>query len=279
MMFKAFLLLVGGGILSTVAEARLTTPTGIQPNPDGPLLIMVHGVNPETGFFNPLAEALAAQLGYRILYFEYDGGKRLDESADLLVDDVDALRRSDPKGDLTVIAHSMGGLVARRAMTEGRAKTLADGRRTIRLLTIATPFGGYKSANPTRLKIVRILFRAFGVTEAQQDIASKSDFIQKPGKLGKGVTHAKIETYEEKETRIDPRGKRVKDTVVHCKQQVLPSVDDEVNDFETIFNGHMAVLNDGGQISYTPLVAIERWLEGKRLADVEYRCTEYKPVH
>lgn len=80
---------------------------------------------------------LALQLrlraaGFAVTVHDYDWRKNLDELASALATRL----RNDPAPGIFLIAHSMGGLVARRAM---QAPDLA---RVRRLVTLGTPHGG-----------------------------------------------------------------------------------------------------------------------------------------
>lgn len=80
---------------------------------------------------------LALQLrlraaGFAVTVHDYDWRKNLDELASALATRL----RNDPAPGIYLIAHSMGGLVARRAM---QAPDLA---RVRRLVTLGTPHGG-----------------------------------------------------------------------------------------------------------------------------------------
>jgi pimeloyl-ACP methyl ester carboxylesterase len=76
--------------------------------------------------------------------FHYPGGLRIERSARALLGALSAARRDHGAHDLLVVAHSMGGLVARRAIQ--RADAAAASGRVPRFVTISTPWGGHEAA-------------------------------------------------------------------------------------------------------------------------------------
>ncbi|MCF6263858.1 MAG: hypothetical protein L3J24_09770 [Xanthomonadales bacterium] len=87
---------------------------------DGKLLILVHG-----SCMNDLqwhrqdrdhGEALADELGYARLYLHYNSGLHISENGSKFADLLDELLSDTPENTkLTLLAHSMGGLVSRSA--------------------------------------------------------------------------------------------------------------------------------------------------------------------
>ncbi len=77
-------------------------------------------------------------------FYYYPSGGRLEKSAAALNDGIEALHGRYGFRRLHVVAHSMGGLVARRAV---EMNVIEDGHGYInRLVTISSPFGGHESA-------------------------------------------------------------------------------------------------------------------------------------
>lgn len=89
----------------------LAAEAGAGGAPGGPWLALVHGVKDAPASMEPLARHLAAR-GYRPLHFFYDDlGRYLDRTGDELAWALSAL-----SGALAIVAHSMGGVVARCAL-------------------------------------------------------------------------------------------------------------------------------------------------------------------
>jgi pimeloyl-ACP methyl ester carboxylesterase len=212
-------------------EARAERwPTGLIPgatlqNGDGdPVVVLVHGIEPERDLFYPISYELSVRR-LRPMLFQYDDARPLDESADRLVE---AIATLPAHGPVRVIAHSLGSLVARRAMTDGRALTLS-GTREVELVTVAGPFAGFKSANPTVNPFLGLFARLFGLKASFRDVAANSRFVRQPGKLGPNVRHLKIETLETKKG----------DITAHCNEQEHETVDLQAFAIDAIATGHV----------------------------------------
>jgi pimeloyl-ACP methyl ester carboxylesterase len=83
-----------------------------QVDPHRPMVVLVHGLDCNRSNWYPMAELLIGQ-GYQVAYFTYPSDEPLEESATLFTRDMRAVREVFPEVKLDVIAHSMGGLVAR----------------------------------------------------------------------------------------------------------------------------------------------------------------------
>lgn len=209
------------------------------PLPGEPLAVLVHGINPDHTQLEPLACEVAAR-GYRALAFRYDDDQPLDRSARQLGELLCPLLDRLLPDRVVIVAHSMGGLVARRALTRGHA--LAERPERLRLLTIATPFGGFPSANFSRLD--------FGLgPKSHHDLGTLSKFIREPGELGPNVWHYKVETDEKGRTRADRAGRRVDDDSVRLERQRQDDVDRAVASRWTWPRGHVGSIDDGGRVA------------------------------
>ena len=102
------------------------TATGFasaQTPPSGKILILVHGLCMNELQWTPSgqtghADALAAQLGYTALYVRYNTGLHIAQNGQALSDLLEQLVRQwpVPVEEITLLTHSMGGLVARSAL-------------------------------------------------------------------------------------------------------------------------------------------------------------------
>jgi hypothetical protein len=194
------------------------------------VIVLIHGINADRHVFDKLAPALY-ETGFWVVRFQYDYHQSLEKSADELGKQLDALVATYGISHLTVLAHSMGGLISRRSFTRHLQTLLID------LVTAATPFGGFDSANPARFKILRILGWPW-VKPCYAQLGSKSDFIKKPGDLGTNVIHLKIVTDEKDFEEQD-------DYVVSIKNQTNPVVDQspQISNIILIHSGHDMVLS------------------------------------
>ncbi len=112
-------------------------------DPGRPLVLLIHGLDCDRGVWGPMAKLLDDQ-GYQVGYFSYPNDEPISESAALLSRHMHALRQQFPNLRVDVIAHSMGGLVA-RMYVEGN--TYAGG--VDRLILLAppnegSPWAGYR---------------------------------------------------------------------------------------------------------------------------------------
>ena len=81
---------------------------------------------------------------YQPWFYVYPTGARLERAANVLNEGIKGLHAMHRFRRLHVVAHSMGGLVARRAVMKN---VLEDGNGYInRLVTISSPFGGHEAA-------------------------------------------------------------------------------------------------------------------------------------
>ena len=162
------LLGAGGGIASPERDAVLAALNGVlgdhleaTANPlaitmalrhDGQarsrVLLMVHGL-----CMNPLqwrrhghdhGATLAAEGGFTPLYLHYNSGLHISTNGQLLADRLGTLARTwpVPLDELVILAHSMGGLVARSAVQQARARGDTWPQRLTKLVFLGTPHHG-----------------------------------------------------------------------------------------------------------------------------------------
>ena len=116
--------------------------------PSGRVAILVHGL-----CFNDLqwkrkghdhGAALAHDLGYSPLYLHYNSGLHVSTNGRAFADKLDALVRQWPVPieELTIIGHSMGGLVARSACYYGTLAAQGWRPRLRNLVFLGTPHHG-----------------------------------------------------------------------------------------------------------------------------------------
>jgi hypothetical protein len=154
-----------------------------------PVAVLVHGCNGSAGNFRALAQ-LYAFHGQQAACFTYDGRERLGVSAGKLVAAVDTLAGHISGRRVSVIGHSMGGLVAREAMEADRRSQWRQGEADITLLTVSAPIAGIAVAGPCGNRALHWL--SFGFVpglcwyisgDNWFEITPASDFIRKPGPL------------------------------------------------------------------------------------------------
>jgi len=82
-----------------------------------PLVVLLHGLDCGGGYEMPMGEMLRED-GFQVAYFTYPNDQPIEESAALLGRRLAAVRETFPGMQVDIVAHSMGGLVA-RAYVEG----------------------------------------------------------------------------------------------------------------------------------------------------------------
>lgn len=170
-------------------------------DPSRPVTLLVHGCKASSARYQTLAQVYRAQ-GEQALCFTYDYRDSLEQSSRELLEATSHLRQRLGDQQVTIIGHSQGGLVSRRALIEERD----DGARLrgsgpIRLATVSAPFNGIRSSAPCGQLAMHII--TLGITAAVcqgiawREIHPRSDFIRHPGVLGNStIEHLQIVTDE-----------------------------------------------------------------------------------
>lgn len=168
-----------------------------------PVTVIVHGCFSSAGQFRSLANVFAFH-GQQTVCFNYNDRDSLTESSAQLISAIEMLSEVLRQPEITVIGHSQGGLVARRAFIEERADRLDSANANFRLTTISAPFGGIQSAAHCGSKALAWL--SLGLTKPvcrmitgskYHEIPPNSEFIKRPGLMLPAVrTHLRIVTDE-----------------------------------------------------------------------------------
>lgn len=87
--------------------------------PDKPMVVLVHGLDCNRSNWCSMAELLSNH-GWQVAYFSYPSDEPIGDSAQIMARHMKMLRDTYPNMPVDIIAHSMGGLVA-RAYLEGDA--------------------------------------------------------------------------------------------------------------------------------------------------------------
>jgi triacylglycerol esterase/lipase EstA (alpha/beta hydrolase family) len=116
--------------------ARARAGTRIYPDSPHPPVLLLHGYGCNSGYWAHLTPLLdAARISHATVDLEPVAAS-IDDYVPLVERAVEALRAAAGAGQVAIVAHSMGGLVARAWMrTHGRA-------RVARLITLGTPHHG-----------------------------------------------------------------------------------------------------------------------------------------
>ena len=214
--------------------------------------VIVHGCFSSAGRFRSLADVFEFH-GQQTVCFSYDDRDRLTSSAAKLKSAIEALSTVLEKPRITLIGHSQGGLLARRALIEEPSAPLQLSNAEIDLATISSPFGGIEAASHCGSKTAAWL--SLGIVKLvcqmvtglkYKDIPATSEFIQQPGKLDSSVSrHLKIVTDETNSCRVyDEQGKCVEDDFVFSvTEQSQPAVDQQLGVIpQSVKAGHVEIV-------------------------------------
>jgi len=205
----------------------------------------------------PLARELEAQ-GQQTLCFSYDDRQTLERSARRLVTALETLKPHLVSRYITVLGHSQGGLIARRALVRDRPRALRDdGTFRYELVTVSSPFHGIESAAPCGSILLHVvtLGATVGVCHLVAggkwaQIYPRSSFMRHPGALIPSVErHLKIVTDERDSCRArDGAGRCLhSDYVFSLGEQYTRVVDDDVRAHSTeIKAGHAEIVGETG---------------------------------
>ncbi len=230
----------------------------IELNTSEPVTVLVHGCYGSAGRYRSLSQVFAFH-GQQSLCFSYNYRDSLEKSSAELMAALETLGEvMDEEATIRVMGHSQGGLVARRAVVEGRPDGRSLDRSPQDLVTIATPFAGIPAASTCGSRITHVL--SLGITvgicrfisgDKWWEITAASDFIQKPGAPLPGVErHLKVVTDERDTCRVkNERGRCIsRDGVFGVQEQYHPPVDefDVVRNVE-VSAGHVEIVGDENQ--------------------------------
>jgi hypothetical protein len=172
-------------------------------NSQEPVIVLVHGCLGSAGRFRALAEVFAFS-GQQAICFSYNDRDSLMVSSAQLVSSLDALRSQMQGRNITLIGHSQGGLIARKAMVSDRSPSLQTLDADLTLVTVSAPFAGINAASHCGSTLAKIL--SLGLTvpickivsgDKWDEITASSEFILQPGVLLEQVgKHLKINTDE-----------------------------------------------------------------------------------
>lgn len=205
------------------------SPGEVLLDPDRPVILLVHGCYASGGRFRALARVFEAH-GQQVLCFNYDDRARIDAAADRFVAALRRLQARLPAGRITVLAHSQGGLVARRAFVRERTDPIRGDGFTYRLLTVSSPFRGIDASadcgkawlHGVSLGLTVVV--CYGISgDKWNEIHPRADLVKHPGTLVDAVEeHVRLAT--------DERGtcRRTRDNGTCAEDDYVFSVDEQV---------------------------------------------------
>ncbi len=256
-------------------------------NSSYPVTVLVHGCNGSAGRFRSLAQ-LYAFHGQQAVCFSYNDRDSLVDISGQLITALDSLASHIRNRNLMVIGHSMGGLVARKAMERDRRGEWQNDNVNIKLATISAPFAGIEIASHCGIKFLHWLSLGtvpgicWAITgDNWYEITSASNFILYPEPLLKSVQrYLKVVTDERDTCRSKSKnGSCIEsDHVFSLAEQYHPVIDNykqlinvevEAGHVEIVGYKHVAprkllsILQQQGMLAPTPperRVALERLL-------------------
>lgn len=104
-------------------------------------VVLVHGLDEPGDLWDELAPALALE-GHRVLRFNYANDQSPVASADALANTLRSKLDARGVDEISIVAHSMGGLIARDVLTRHMTAPDWPGPRVRRLITVGTPNAG-----------------------------------------------------------------------------------------------------------------------------------------
>jgi hypothetical protein len=228
--------------------------TRLHLNTQEPVTVIVHGCFSSAGLFRSLAEVFAFH-GQQTVCFNYNDRDSLAKSSHELITAIEALSRHMPQARLSVIGHSQGGLIARRAFINERSDRLELEHAKIQLTTISAPFGGIESA--AHCGSTTLAWLSLGLVKPlcqlitgrkYSEIPPGSKFIDQPGRLIPAVNrHLKIVTDERDTCRVyNKNGVCIEDDYVFSlDEQAQPAVDADTRlSAVTVKSGHVEIVGN-----------------------------------
>jgi len=242
--------------------------TTINLNSHQPVTVLVHGCKGSAGRFRSLAQ-LYAFHGQQAVCFSYNDRDSLVKASGELISALDGLEARMHNRQITVLGHSMGGLVTRKAMERDRPDSWSRADVDGRLLTISTPFAGIDIARPcgwtaghwlTLGSIPGICRIVTG--DNWFEITSSSDFIQQPGALLPTVQkYLKVVT-DERNTcrRQDSAGRCLESDYVFSTEEQYQSLVDsypQVRNVE-VAAGHVEIVGNSNVVPRKLLAILQQ---------------------
>ena len=221
-----------------------------------PTIILAHGCYASAGRFRALAEVFAFH-GQQTACFNYDDRDSLTTSSDEMVEALQQLGAVMENKQFTIIGHSQGGLISRKALVSEREQPLDSDAMQLRLVTISAPFSGITAAShcgSTFVKVVTlglIIPICYAVSgDKWYEITTESEFIRQPGTLVPQVEEFLKIVTDERNTcrRYDEKGICLEDDFVFSveEQYYSPIDQDQATGLTNVevHAGHAEIVGD-----------------------------------
>jgi pimeloyl-ACP methyl ester carboxylesterase len=133
------------------------------------LAIYIHGLEGGESTFSALA-AMLEREGWGPLKFVYPNDGPINFAADALKEELTQLRKKNSKARLIVVAHSFGGLVGWKAISETAGVNVSD------FIALGVPFRGSKLAEyHSKLELLELFSQLFKGRFSALDVLSDGD--------------------------------------------------------------------------------------------------------
>jgi hypothetical protein len=217
-----------------------------------PVTVLVHGCFSSAGLFRGLAQVLAFH-GQQTACFTYNDRDSLKVSASQLSTAIAQLGQQMDNKQISIIGHSQGALIARKALVAGPTNSIAADAQ-LRLVTVSGPFAGIAAANTCGNRALRVV--SLGIVNAicqaitgdkWSEITPTSAFILDPGHLHARVKeHLKVVTDERGSCRRINNGNCAEsDAIFSLAEQRNPVVDsDPLARIVEVKAGHVEIVGD-----------------------------------
>ena len=267
--------------LQTIAQGKLPAANttlmipGLGPctdNPDRslrlnaqqPVNVLVHGCFGSSGMFRGLAQVLAFH-GQQTACFTYNDRDSMMLSSAQLASALDQLAQHMERKNVTVIGHSQGALIARKALVANRPDAVSNRDLRLRLVTVSGPFAGIAAANQCGNPVMRVLSLGLigplckiATGDKWSEITYSSAFILQPGVLNAQVEgHLKVVTDERGSCRRSKDGVCAEsDEIFSLQEQRNAIVDrDPLVKIVEVKAGHVEIVGDQ-RVAPVKLIAI-----------------------
>lgn len=256
-----------GATIPGIDVCESASPGRITLDSDRPLVVLVHGCRSSGARFRTLAQVFAAHGGQAVC-FNYDDRDAIEVAARQLRAALEALARRAPGRPVTVIAHSQGGLVARRALVADPPGDRAVGGVPYRLVTISSPFGGIRASADCGKTWLHVLTLGITVAVCQlvagdkwSEIHPQAELVARPGSLAPAVGQfLKVVTDERGTCRRRDAGEQCleDDFVFDLDEQANPRVDADLRmRARQVRAGHVEIVGEDGVVP-EKLIAVLR---------------------
>jgi hypothetical protein len=207
-------------------------------DPTRAVVLFVHGYSGYPQEFTSIVESLDRSR-FQAWVAQYPSGGPLDQTAERFSRGLDALEQVTSARDLCIVAHSMGGVVARATINHYLAR---HDRLPVRsFVTIASPLGGHAAA-------ALGLQRAPAIVPAWRFLVPGSAFLaslyERP--LPDSTRYSLLFTW----TSTGLLGGQPSDGVVHLESQLRPEAQAEADAIRGFQQTHTGVLRDATAIAF-----------------------------